>query len=190
MWDEFLTKEWEHNVPMLKECVAAFKSMSVEGMAPKEILRLVFDRDLPEKWDDVLDEFDEIILIPSPHIGPYLLNFKHSDTKTRILFGARTPKGSNVQSSELNRSDIVTRMSALSNDTRLSILHLLSQEGELSSQDIMGKLDLSQSAASRHLQHLKATGYIVPQRRDGATYYRPNPDRINDMFQALKEFLK
>jgi DNA-binding transcriptional ArsR family regulator len=190
MWDEILEKEWEHNLPMLRDCVATFRSLDLDGMSTRQILQLVFDRDVPDEWDEMIEALEKIILIPSPHIGPYLLTFRHSENTARMLFGARTPKGANVQSLELSRSEIIARMSALANDTRLSILHLLSQEGELSSQDIISRLKLSQSAASRHLQHLKATGYIVEQRQDGAKFFRPNPDRIGDLFTSLKEFLQ
>jgi len=190
MWGELLAKEWEHNLPMLRECVASFKSLDLYGMSTNQILRHVFDRDVPDEWDEILKDLEKVILIPSPHIGPYLLMISHNETTARIIFGTRTPKGASIQSPELSRSEIIARMSALANDTRLSILHLLSQEGELGSQDIMTRLDLSQSAASRHLQHLKATGYIVEQRRDGAKYFRLNPDRISDMFQSLKEFMQ
>jgi len=190
MWDEILEKEWEHNLPMLRDCVATFRSLDLEGMSTRQILQLVFDRDVPDEWDEMIEGLEKIILIPSPHIGPYLLNFQHSENAARILFGARTPKGASVQSLELSRSEIIARMSALANDTRLSILYLLSQEDELSSQDIINRLELSQSAASRHLQHLKATGYIVEQRRDGAKFFRLNPDRIGDLFTSLKEFLQ
>lgn len=190
IWDELLAEEWENNHLMLRECVAAFKSLDLYGMSTEQILRLAFDRDVPDEWEEKLVDLEKVILIPSPHIGPYLLMISHNESTARVMFGARKPKGASIQSSELSRSEIIARMSALANDSRLSILHLLSQEGELGSQDIMNRLDLSQSAASRHLQHLKVTGYIVEHRRDGAKYFRVNPDRINDMFQSLKEYLQ
>jgi DNA-binding transcriptional ArsR family regulator len=190
MWDEILAKEWEHHVPMLQACVEAFESLDTRGMSPEGIIQHVVDRQIPDEWEGLFEALKEVILIPSPHIGPYLLMISQTDTTARIIFGARMPKGAKVQSPALNRTELIARMSALANDTRLSILHLLSQEDELGSQDIMNRLDLSQSAASRHLQHLKATGYIVERTRGAAKYYRLNPDRIDDMFQALKEFLQ
>jgi DNA-binding transcriptional ArsR family regulator len=190
MWEEVLVKDWEHNLPMLRECVAAFGSLDTYGRSTDEIVQHVVDREIPDDWDGLFEKLEKIILIPSPHIGPYLLMISQTEATARIIFGARMPKDAKVQSPALNRTELITRMSALANDTRLSILHLLSQEGELGSQDIMNLLDLSQSAASRHLQHLKATGYIVERSRSGAKYFRLNSDRIDDMFQALKDFLQ
>ena len=50
-------------------------------------------------------------------------------------------------------------------------------------------LDLSQSAASRHLKQLSATGYLIERRREGAKCYSLNPDRIEATLQALANFL-
>lgn len=190
MWEQYLAQDWEHNLTTLQACVTAFEALDLTGKPTDEVLRQVFDRDIPDDWEELLEGVEEIILIPSAHIGPYLLMISLSETTARIMFGARIPKGVPVQSLALSRSDLITRMSALADDTRLSILHLLSQEGELSSQDIMTRLDLSQSATSRHLRQLSATGYLVERRKEAAKYYRLNFNRLEDMFKALKEFLQ
>ena len=92
-----------------------------------------------------------------------------------------------VSSSTLSRSELLMRLNALANDTRLRIMELLAKEAELNTSDIMAQLGLSQSAASRHLEHLTATGYLIV-RHEGAKYYRLNPDRIDHTFKALKAF--
>jgi DNA-binding transcriptional ArsR family regulator len=189
MWEDILAEEWENNLPMLRECAQAFEALDLRGMSIFESIQHVVDREVPDEWVDEFEGLENIILIPSPHIGPYLLMISKSETTARIIFGARMPKGTLIQSPALNRSELVARMSALANDTRLTILHLLSQEGELGSQDIISRLDLSQSAASRHLQHLKVTGYIIEQRKEGGKVFRLNSSRINDIFQALQDFL-
>ena len=81
------------------------------------------------------------------------------------------------------------RLNALADDTRLRILKLISEKGELRSQDIMQSLDLSQSAASRHLKQLSATGYLFERRHSGAKCYKLNPQRIKDTLQAVSIFL-
>jgi DNA-binding transcriptional ArsR family regulator len=108
----------------------------------------------------------------------------------RLLFGARVPEGVSAGSPELSRSELLMRLNALADETRLSILELLVGEEGLSSQEIMERLDLSQSAASRHLRQLAATGYLTTERREGAKFYRLNPERIDDTFMALKRSVK
>jgi DNA-binding transcriptional ArsR family regulator len=53
----------------------------------------------------------------------------------------------------------------------------------------MLRLDLSQSAVSRHLRQISAAGYITERWHDGSKCYRLNRERINDTLQALKRFL-
>ncbi len=190
MWDEHLANEWERNLPMLNESIAAFESLDYSGRSAAEIFALVTDRDVPAKTETLIRDQERIIFIPSPHIGPYVFVIDHSQEHTRIMFGARVPQGATVRSPALNRSELVTRLSALADDTRLRILQLVAQEGELRTQEIMVELEISQSAASRHLPQLSATGYLTERRCEGAKCYRLNRDRLEDTFKALQEFLQ
>jgi DNA-binding transcriptional ArsR family regulator len=188
MWDEVMAPEWERNLPTLEESVAAFETLDLTGLSVHEALRRVARRELPADWEDWQADVDEIVFIPSAHIGPYLMLLGLSDTAARIAFGAHIPEGALVSSPELSRSELLMRLNALANDVRLRILELLAQEGELSAQDIITRLKLSQSAASRHLHQLSATGYLAVRQHEGAKYYRLSPDRIDYTLKALKEF--
>jgi ArsR family transcriptional regulator, arsenate/arsenite/antimonite-responsive transcriptional repressor len=95
-----------------------------------------------------------------------------------------------VTSPALSRSELLVRLSALADDTRLQILELLTQHDELCAQDVIEMLDLSQSAASRHLRQLTATGYLLERRREVAKCYSLNPQRVDDTLRALKRFLR
>ena len=120
------------------------------------------------EWVDDLAGLEHIIFIPSAHTGPYLINLGgHSETKVRFLFGARIPEGAPIRLPALNRSELLMRLNALANDTRLLILELLAKKGELGTPDIVAQLELSQSAASRHLEHLTVTGYLTARRHQG-----------------------
>ena len=105
-----------------------------------------------------------------------------------VLFGARVPEGAVVHAPDLTRAEILVRLNALADDTRLRMLKLIAEEGELHSQDIMTHLALSQSATSRHLKQLSATGYLNERRCEGAKCYELNPRRIEDTLQALSAF--
>ncbi len=59
---------------------------------------------------------------------------------------------------------------ALSDETRLQMLGLLLEEGELCVCDFVDVLDISQSKASRHLRHLVNAG-LLDDRRDGTWVY-------------------
>jgi ArsR family transcriptional regulator len=112
------------------------------------------------------------------------------ETVARIITRARIPQGATISSPTLSRSELLMRLGALSDDTRLHILELLAHEAELTTQDIIDALDLSQSSASRHLNQLAATGYLVTRQQERIKYYRLNSDRIDQTFDELKQFVR
>lgn len=186
MWDHWLGPEWARVLPMLQESVEAFRQLDYRRLTAPEAIRTVTGRDLSsfhDKWGD------RLIFIPSAHLGPYV-SWIDSDGTTRLMFGARLPEGARVTSPALSRSELLVRLSALSDDTRLRILELLTKHDELCAQDVIETLDLSQSAASRHLRQLTATGYLIERRREVAKCYSLNPQRVDDTLQALKRFLR
>jgi DNA-binding transcriptional ArsR family regulator len=59
----------------------------------------------------------------------------------------------------------------------------------LYAQEVIELLDLSQSAASRHLRQLTATGYLLEGRGEGGKRYSLNRARVEDTLQAVRQFL-
>jgi DNA-binding transcriptional ArsR family regulator len=68
-------------------------------------------------------------------------------------------------------------------------LSLLTHHQELSSQDFQQMLDLSQSAASRHLRQLVATGYLNERRRDLNKVFALNQRRVQETAAAMRMLL-
>lgn len=78
---------------------------------------------------------------------------------------------------------------ALGDETRLRIMGLLLEGGELCVCDLMEVLDLPQSTVSRHLAYLRNAG-LVDDRRQGAwVYYRliENDGMAGSIVSALRE---
>ncbi len=65
---------------------------------------------------------------------------------------------------------------ALSDQTRVSCLLLLSTERELCVCELVEALDAPQSLVSRHLAQLRASGIVEDQRRGQWVHYRMSPD--------------
>jgi DNA-binding transcriptional ArsR family regulator len=191
MWQAVFAAEWERVLPMIEESAEAFSRLDYSGMTALEAIRTVTGRDVRGILDDELSGVENLILIPSAHIGPYLANYGDQSTNTmRLMFRARVPEGVKPRSSEITRSELLVRVSALADDTRLRILELLTQHDELCAQDIIEALDISQSAASRHLRQLSATGYLAERRSEGQKCYRLNGERIEAILDALAAFLR
>lgn len=189
MWSEVLREEWERNESMLQACVDAFRQVDFSDQPLLDVAERIMGQELPEQWWPLLEkEYEQVIFVPSAHLGPYRGLFAE-ENRLWLLFGARPPEGVRTSSPDLSRSELLVRLNALADDTRLSILHLLKEQGELCSRDIMAQLALSQSAASRHLKQLSATGYLTERRRSGAKCYSLNEDRVENTVQALSHFL-
>lgn len=65
---------------------------------------------------------------------------------------------------------------ALSDPTRLGIVQLLNQQGELCVCDITTRLNQPQPTISRHLNQLKSLGLLTSERRGTWIWYAIHPD--------------
>ena len=70
-------------------------------------------------------------------------------------------------------TDTLFRM--LADPTRLRVLMLLQNTGELCVCELTHTLALSQPKISRHLAHLRESGLLLADRRGQWMYYRTNP---------------
>lgn len=192
MWEQHLAQEWERKQPLLEESINAFNTLDFSGLTAAEALsRVVLRTQAPQESLGFLAKLEQVTFIPSPHAGPYLLHLgSHGENSARFLFGARIPAGTTSSLPALNRSELLMRLNALANDTRLLILELIGKKGELGTPEVMAELELSQSAAARHLEHLTATGFLVSRRHQGTNLFQLNPERIDLTFKALKEFIQ
>jgi ArsR family transcriptional regulator len=189
MWDKYLEPEWARVRPMLEDAVRAFQQLDLAERSDLQAARLITGHELTEEvWAPMLEEAQQIVFVPSAHIGPYLGQFRGQDA-LRIVFGARLPEGVAFSAPDLSRSELLVRLKALADNNRLRILKRISERGEQSSLDIIADLGLSQPTVSRHLRQLTATGYLLERRHNSAKYYRLNPDRIQGTLQALSAFL-
>jgi DNA-binding transcriptional ArsR family regulator len=188
MWSKYLEAEWNRVRPVLYETAAVFDQLDLSDLTPLEAIQAVTGRDMTAFWKD--DETEELIFVPSTHTGPYMSQWGMDEKRrTFIIYGARVPEGVETTSTELSLRDLLVQFTALADDSRLRILSLLTHNRELSSQDFQQMLDLSQSAASRHLRQLVATGYLNERRRDLNKVFSLNPQRVQETAAAMRILL-
>jgi DNA-binding transcriptional ArsR family regulator len=188
-WKTHLASEWTRVEALVQGSVNAFQSSALDHMDRLEAARYITGQDLDgDTWSPALEKAEQVIFIPNPHIGPYVTKILFG-TSMGVVFGARQPEDVSERIPELDRADIAARMSAISDDTRLRILQMISEKGELRSQDIMAEIELSQPSISRYLTQLSATGYLQERRVNGAKAYALNSDRIEKTLNAVKKFL-
>lgn len=192
MWTHIFAKEWVKIEPMLQESVNAFRQVDLSQATLSEAVRLVTGQEPQEGLEHWLESIEELIFVPSAHVGPYLgkLGTWQSGRKTLwLFFGARLPQGVKAVSPELSRSELLVRLNALSDDTRLRMLKLIADSGELCAPEIQVRLDISQPATSRHVRQLAATGYLHERRVEGAKCYSLNRLRVEETMQAIEQYL-
>ncbi|MGB7341563.1 MAG: metalloregulator ArsR/SmtB family transcription factor [Phototrophicaceae bacterium] len=193
LWDTYVQAEWKRVKPLLQEAVDAFKVIDYDGMSAFDAIETITGRNMRGKdfFEERLDKAERLVFMPNAHLGPYISWGATPDESTMIFFfGARPPKNASVKSTALSRSELLVRLNALADETRLKMLEMLTESDELCAQDFITGLELSQSSASRHLRQLTASGYLSERRRDVAKCYSINPERIDDTIAALKLFLK
>ena len=93
MWDDVVAEEWERQLPFLQQSVAAFEKRGLEGLSPSEALHAVSRRDMSDGCMDWASDADEIVFVPSPHVGPYVVKHGVGLTKAWVAFAARMPEG-------------------------------------------------------------------------------------------------
>lgn len=188
-WKNHLQAEWNRVRPILEESARAFNQVDTRGMSRAEIVAYVTGKEVDEsKLAEKLQDTQELVFIPNAHFGPYMRGTMIGNTYF-TYFGAHLPEGSDVRVPELDRAEIVSRISALADDTRLQILQMIAEGGEMRSQEIMEAINLSQPSVSRYLSQLTAAGYLQERRANGAKAYILNKDRIEKTLKAVHAFL-
>ena len=189
MWDDAFMAEWARHETTLKESVKAFQSTDFSKMDRFEATRFVTGQDLDEeKWRPALERANRILFIPNAHIGPYISRLP-DEKDLIILFGARQPENATIRVPELDRADVVSRLAALADDTRLQILQMIRDNGEMRAQEIMEATQLSQPSVSRYLGQLTATGFLQERRVNGAKAYVLNRERIAKTLKSISATL-
>jgi DNA-binding transcriptional ArsR family regulator len=184
MWEEYLSKEWDRVLPRIEDSLTAFREVDFSEMDDKSAIRFITDQP-DDRWDWLVEQANEVILIPSAHSGPYSYGFLGKKIGW-ILFGARIPQGAFTGSADLSRAELLVRLSALADESRLKILSIVQDQSEVCAQQFIDMLGLSQSSCSRHLRQLTATGYLLERRTEAGKCYSMNHDRIKDTAKGLE----
>jgi hypothetical protein len=117
-----------------------FNQLDYSDMTRRELMRTITGKEFEEtKFHGELENSKNLVFIPNAHFGPYIQQLKINDT-FYTYFGAHLPEGSEIRVPELDRAEIVSKLSALADETRLQILRMVAENGEMRSNEIMDAL--------------------------------------------------
>src|SRR4051794_25184192 len=77
----------------------------------------------------------------------------------------------------------------LGDPTRLRILELLADAGELSAGEIVARVGLAQATVSTHLGCLRWCGFVATRREHRSVIYRVADDRVRALVALARELL-
>ncbi len=170
--------EWKRVQSSLRWQVEMFTHSLDEITTIEEAFHYLTGRNLPSDLLGRLADVEEIILVPSWHTGRHVTlwdgtagNGDGWGEKASVRLFFSEPPNCDVallRSTPVGRGELRARLDALAEETRLRIIELLMQQYEMSAQEIIASLELSQSSVSRHLRPLVAMGYLYERRGEGA----------------------
>jgi DNA-binding transcriptional ArsR family regulator len=142
------------------------------------------------RFDDYLD-VTEVVLTPSYWCTPLVYYAKVNPDRQMFLFGAR-PSDASLVPGELVPDALLLALKALSDPTRLRILHYLSAE-PLTPAELARRLRLRAPTVTHHLKALRLAGLVqlsVGSLEDqGRDCYATRPEAVAAACTALQDYL-
>ena len=78
----------------------------------------------------------------------------------------------------------------LGDPTRLRILRMLEEAGELSAGELVKRLGMPQATVSTHLGCLRWCGFVATRRQDRSVIYRLADARVSELIEAADSLLE
>lgn len=188
LWEEYLAPEWERTRPILEALLPELKRR-LDPTLPAPDLALSF---LPKETRFAGAPADRYVQQTVFVLSPHMISSARSVVSgaSRWIFFGLPPLPELLRASPIGQAELLARLGALADETNLQILALAAEQEDLSAQEVMARLELSQPNASRHLKQLSSTGYLLERRKGGATKeYRMAPAHVALTFQALERYL-
>ena len=78
----------------------------------------------------------------------------------------------------------------LGDPTRLRILRLLHEQGELPAGELVRRLELPQATVSTHLACLRWCGFVATRRQNRSVIYSLHDERVSDLVATAESLLE
>jgi DNA-binding transcriptional ArsR family regulator len=196
VWQAVYEKARDIELPMLREAARRGTAFGDRGFS--EAYAALTGQRVPDVLERPPATITRVEFCPSAHLGGFVSYIAYEPDlivyfsapqfldRCRERDAAPSPLPVTDRYSVNSQVDLLDAARALADPTRLRMLDLL-LEGELYAQEIVGRLRVAQSAASRHLAQLERAGLVTVEARRGSKYYAVNPDRFEAVASALHE---
>jgi DNA-binding transcriptional ArsR family regulator len=183
-YEGFFAEEEKRIAPKLEQSLA-----KTQKMAEKHDLVTLLNKLLVGDWDESILELEELIIVPSYWFSPWSINSLVQPDRMLLLYGSR-PKEESLVPGEIVPDDLMQKLKAMTDPTRLRILRYLMQE-QLTPAELARRLRLRAPTVTHHLHSLKAAGMVQFVRRGKHEHlYFAKMESIKSTYSLLKEFLE
>ena len=185
-WDAYGRAVYEDCSPVIARSLRYHQRREYTGTSTEVYYEVTGKHPASEESRKKFENATSLIFIPSCHSGAYAtFSCLIDDERTLfVVYNCRSSGGSAEGRPEIVR-DVFPPLKALADETRLQIVLFL-QERELYAQQIVDRLDLSQSSVSRHLSLLVAGRVLSVRKEDGRKFYRINEPSMGRLIERLE----
>jgi len=188
-WNAFYQQEYDACRPLMERSVDHHRGQEY-GADLADVYPAVAGRQLPLDHDRYAD-LERVIFAPSCHIGPYgIFERLPGQPPTMVVTYNCRPTGAlgrAASDASAAVEDMFPPLKALADETRLQILAMLDGR-ELYAQEIVERLEISQSAVSRHLRLMAVGGILTVRQQENMKYYAIDAARLAALAGQLKAF--
>ena len=188
VWDLGEQQKWQQRIQVIEEVSAvnlAHFQQEGQRLSPAEMVVRVTGLQLGAEWETALRQAQRVVFVPCFLLGRYFSLIPVDDVYY-VLYEpseGRVRPAPSLQVIELENLRPVVE--ALGDTTRLAILRLLAEEGELFALQIAEWLSLHQSTASRQLAQLEQAQLVLVRRQRGMKFYSVDRQRIQRFCHSL-----
>ena len=181
-YQAFFEQEERRLEPVLEEGLERAKELAKRLSAPD----LIAELSQGVRYTEDLGK--ELIIVPAYWMTPLVHLGLIAPDQMLFLFGAR-PATMSAIPGELVPDGLLIALKALSDPTRLKILHYLNQQ-ELTPSELSRRLNLRAPTVTHHLKELRLAGLIHLTLRGQERLYRARLGALDSIHTDLKAFLK
>ena len=169
LWTTLLAPEWQRHTHQLTKLTRTindliFSQPQWQAADPFDALRYLLQTEPDNRDLAQLAGVQQIVLVWSPHLAAHCTRLGSRNT----LWVVRKFDPQLLRRDPLRRAEVLGPLATLADETRLRILELLVEQGELRAQEIIAQLEGSQGNVSRHLKQLAGAGFVRERRAGDA----------------------
>ena len=182
-YEQFFAAEAERIGPRLRRTVRIHQALLGTLPTSELIVQITNGVRVPPETN-----VPRIILAPSYLIAPYVYLLTLQDAL--IIIYSALPEQEERRDDLALEEATLQRLKALTDETRLKILRLLTREPQRT-QDLAKRLDLTPPTISHHLTQLRIAGLVqIRMTEDVRQVYAVRSDVVNELFTALRAYLE